>query len=414
MSDLSKLSILIIGSYNGQDSFGDKCLARCVAQQIRETCNFSGHQSPNILSHIDGNLETSQGEIPEVEFSTGISLLYWAWNNKLRHLHLPTALQRFMGVITLPVYLMATQVNRRKLQRIKREIRESPLVYFYGGTQLSEQWFWYNFIPLMITAFLCKLYQVPLYFGPQQYGPENNWQRWFLRTTVKYLVRDIRVRNKNCLELLNLSPEKLCYDEVFSCAIRYPVVKHHVPPKNFILVNMRGTNFLRDGESREFEVFSNLLVAVKNQLGLPFKLFQMSGSSFCDDTKLLGFLQSRPEFSDIHLEVLPLVVEEAELIKVAIQAYGTISMSFHGCILSMIGGCPSVPVTSGDYYDYKYIDFDKYSGEQGTPLITLGNLDVKQASATISDYFSKYSPVKTAIARERAAQQMKYWYKTIV
>ncbi|BAZ47943.1 hypothetical protein NIES4103_05480 [Nostoc sp. NIES-4103] len=402
-------SILIIGSYNGQDSFGDKCLVRCVAQQLR---NVFGEDT-KIISHIDTNLEISQYEIPEVDFQKGISLLYWTWHNKLRHLHLPKVLQRLIAIITLPFYLIATKANRQEFRRINQEIKESPIVYFYGGTQLSEQWFWYNFIPLFLTAILCWLYGVPMYFGPQQYGPENKWQRRFLLLTLKYLVKDVRVRNKNCLELLNLPESKLCYDEVFSCDIRYSIIKDHLRESKFILVNMRGTNFLRDGENREFEDFLNLLAAVNNRLGLPFKLFQMSGASFCDDTRILDYLKNHEKLPKISLEVLPLITKEEELIEIASQAYGTISMSFHGCILSMLGGCPSVPVTSGDYYDYKYIDFDKYTGWQGVPLVVLNNLNTEKFADQICEYFAKYSTKQTAIAREKAAKAIGMWYQQI-
>ena len=124
-------SILIIGSYNGQDSFGDKCLARCVAQQLR---NIFGKDT-KIISHIDNNLEISQYEIPEIEFKKGISPLYWTWHNKLRHLHLPKVLLRLTAIITLPLYLIGTKTNRQEFRRINQEIKESPIVYFYGGTQ---------------------------------------------------------------------------------------------------------------------------------------------------------------------------------------------------------------------------------------------------------------------------------------
>ena len=129
-----------------------------------------------------------------------------------------------------------------------------------------------------------------------QYGPENKWQRRFLLLTLKYLVKDVRVRNKNCLDMLNLPESKLCYDEVFSCDIRYSIIKNDLRESKFILVNMRGTNFLRDGENTEFEDFLNLLAAVNNRLGLPFKLFQMSGASFCDDTRILDYLENHEKF----------------------------------------------------------------------------------------------------------------------
>ena len=88
-------------------------------------------------------------------------------------------------------------------------------------------------------------------------------------------------------------------------------------------------------------------------------------------------------------------------------------MSFHGCILSMLGGCPSVPVTSGDYYDYKYVDFDKYTGWQGVPLVVLNNLNTEKFADQICEYFAKYSTKQTAIAREKAAKAIGMWYQQI-
>jgi polysaccharide pyruvyl transferase WcaK-like protein len=138
----------------------------------------------------------------------------------------------------------------------------------------------------------------------------------------------------------------------------------------------------------------------------------MSGLGFSDDTKILQFLQ-KSNFDKINIDVLSPFVDEEELINIANQAYGTISMSYHGCIFSMIGGCPSVAITSGDYYDYKYIGFDSYSGGQGLPIIDLNNLNIEKATSQICDYFAKYSAERTANTREEAAQIIEKWYRQI-
>ena len=79
----------------------------------------------------------------------------------------------------------------------------------------------------------------------------------------------------------------------------------------------------------------------------------------------------------------------------------------------MIGGCPSVPVTSGGYYDYKYADFDRYTGGQNVPLIVLQDLAAAGAANRIADYFAAYEPARTAATRRQAADQIEAWYRRV-
>jgi polysaccharide pyruvyl transferase len=397
-----------MGSYVGQDSFGDKCLLRCVVAQFR---NVFG-ADVRAVSDVQENCEEAVRIIPEALFIVRISQLFSDWLNRLRHLHLPYSLQMAVACLTFPLWLLMTAKNRDAAADILRETKACKCLYFYGGTQLSQQWFTMNFPPLFFMLVLCRVLGKPVYLGPQQYGPEKAWQQRCLRWVIKLLVTDIRARNENCIRMLALPESKLFYDEVFSCVVRYPLRPTHTRQPTFILINMRASNFIRDATDAEFRAFAGILQALYERLHLPFKLFQMSGSSFCDDQGLKSFLD-RNGFDKLPVEILPPLDQEQNFIELASRAYGTVSMSFHGCILSMIGGCPAVPITSEKYYDYKYVDFDRYTGGQGVPVPSLQNHNDADSADSIVNYFARYQPAVTAATRERAAAQIKQWYQRI-
>jgi polysaccharide pyruvyl transferase WcaK-like protein len=360
---------------------------------------------------LEENLEIAKEIVPGGQI-TEISRLLSEWLNRLRRRHVPFCLQMISTVLIFPIWLTATAGNRLVFKRLLEEVRSCSCLYFYGGTQLSEQWFTMSFPTVFFLTALCRLFGKPVYWGPQQYGPESNWQRRWVRFTIKCLVTQARVRNRNCARLLGLPESKLFYDEIFSCTTRYPLCVEHDRRGTFILINMRASNFLRDATEAEFHAFGELLSGLYQRLERPFKLFQMSGSSFCDDLQLKRFLDHNG-FGHIPVEILSALNKEQELIDLALHAYGTVSMSFHGCILSMIGGCPAVPVTSGQYYDYKYADFDRYTGNQNVPLVSLQHLDPERAVDNIVEYFARYEPARTAAARQQAAAQIGDWYLQI-
>ena len=352
-------TVLLMGSYVGQDSFGDKCLLRCVVTQLQ----IAFGQDVRLVSDIQENREQARQIVPKVEFTLNISQLFSDWFNRLRHLHSPFSIQIVAAVLTFPLWLVVKGEKRSALKGLVRETKACSCLYFYGGSQLSEPWFTENLPPLLFMLALCRLFGKPVYWGPQQYGPEKSWQRSWLRFIIKHFVTDIRTRNVKCVDLLALPQSSLFYDEVFSCCARYPLCVERTRQPTFILINMRASNFVRDATDAEFRAFGELLRALHQRLNLPFKLFQMSGSTFCDDQQLKSFL-NRNGFGKMPVEILSALDQERDFIETARNAYGTVSMSFHGCILSMIGGCPAAPVTSERYYDYKYADFDRYAGEQ--------------------------------------------------
>ncbi len=400
-------SVLLMGSYVGQDSFGDKCLLRCVVTQLQTVFG----QDVRLVSDIQENREQAQQVAPEVEFTLNISQLFSDWFNRLRHLH--SRLDPMIAAVaTFPLWLAATARNRSALKHLVRETKACTCLYFYGGTQLSEPWFTENLPPLCFMLALCRLFGKPVYWGPQQYGPEKAWQSRWLRFIIKHFVTDICARNVNCVRLLTLPKSTLFYDEVFSCRTRYPLCPEHAQQRSYVLINMRSSNFVRDATDTEFRAFSELLRALHERLNLPFKLFQMSGSNFCDDERLKSFLDHNG-FDEVPVEILSALDQEHDLIETARNAYGTVSMSFHGCILSMIGGCPAVPITSERYYDYKYADFDRYTGDQDVPIVSLQDLNPEEAAERISSYFERYQPTRTVAAREQATTQISRWYRQI-
>jgi hypothetical protein len=363
-----------------------------------------------LVCHVHEGAGRSQSLCEGLEFSEGVSPLFWQWFNKLRHLRLPFAAHALLAVLSLPLQPLLWRGPRGRWKSIWIQIRQSRLLYFYGGTQLSTQWFWLNWFPLALTVAICRLNRIPVYFGPQQYGPVNSTQAALLRWTVRWMVADVRSRNGNCLRVLPAGGAAL-YDEVFSCEARYPIVTTPRREGAFLLFNVRGTDFSNDQQRVELFGWVDLLLALRDRLKRPVKFFQMSGESFCDDLQFFRSLSSEVR-QRLDIEVVP-PCGDRELIALSGSAYGTLSMSFHGCILSMLAGCPAVPLSSGAYYEYKYADFDKYSGGQGVPVLKLGSLTIPEDADRVVGYFERYDPARTSAARGTAAAAIDRWYGSI-
>jgi hypothetical protein len=97
------------------------------------------------------------------------------------------------------------------------------------------------------------------------------------------------------------------------------------------------------------------------------------------------------------------VRDERHLFDLANRAKLAISMSFHGCLLSGIGGAPFIPVTEGEYYDYKYASFDKYTGGQGIPLISLSKCDAEADLERIVAFVERFDRPTFSRTREAAS-----------
>jgi hypothetical protein len=228
-------------------------------------------------------------------------------------------------------------------------------------------------------------------------------------------VRDYRARNPRCVELLGGDPAtQLICDEVYSNRSLYPIVHERPRDGRYILVNVRGGALDDDSDfaSNELDVVADVLVRVHAQLGLPYRFFAVSGAGLSVDLRSYELLAARLA-GKAPIESVGRVADEHALMSHAAQAYGCLSMSFHGCILSGFRGIPALPFTSGRYYDYKYIGFDRYGDGRPLPLISLGQRASDAELAAVVAYLRDYDAAAAAQRRARAAEQIEAYYQAI-
>ncbi|HUJ10310.1 MAG TPA: hypothetical protein VL171_09805 [Verrucomicrobiae bacterium] len=401
-------------------SLGDECILRSVIAGLGDSegveCLIHSEEQCGWFDDQFNKTQCERAETaaaPKVQLSCrpGLLYVYARLFNKARHLRFPEPLRALAAFLYLPFHLLSTRENRSLLKGIAADIERCEACYFYGGSAWSAQFFWTNACPLFWHFALCRFYHKDVFCGPQQYGRQTLAQRWFFRFFIRPLFTDVRCRNARCVEEFGFAGHQLLFDEVFACTRLYPVKHRYQRARSFILINFRSTNFVRAITASEMKAFAAFLAALDQRLALPFKLFGMSDPAFCDDLQILSHLQNA-NGGRLNVEVARLK-DEYDLIDLSEQAYGTISMSFHGCLFSMMGGCPAVPVTSGPYYDYKYADFDRYTGNQTVPILSLQHLDQVHAVESIVEYFERYDPSRTAEARVQAAAQIGSWYMQI-
>jgi polysaccharide pyruvyl transferase WcaK-like protein len=146
---------------------------------------------------------------------------------------------------------------------------------------------------------------------------------------------------------------------------------------------------------------------------LPAVFFGVSDGSFCDDDAAFRAIRnhvSRPE----RLFTAGRVEDEHVLFGLARHAALVISMSFHGCLLSGIAGAPFVAVTAGSYYDHKYADFDRYTGGQGVPVLTLSDIEPAADADRILAYARRFDVKRVRAVRVAADRQMDAFYREIL
>ena len=395
--------MLLLGSYNGQDSLGDKGLLLSVAAQLADRlgseCVF--------IAHV-GNIE--KGFQPQhIRFRSGAWGVMAPCFHASRWLRFWPALRYVFAFCLIPIWWGRKASNRRLWSRFWSDCRDCRALYFYGGTQLSTQWFDLNLPSILLTVLLFRLQRKPVFFGPQQYGPLTKRQSRWLRAILRWLVTDFRTRNQQCLQLLRAPNEKLALDEIYSCTRNYPI---EAPSEKgeYLVVNYRGINFLDAYGSAEVEQFCQLVERVSRKLQVPIKVIQMSGPTFCDDAGIASVLGER----GLDVELVPHTHDESDIVAIARNAVGAISMSFHGCVLTMLAGRPAVPVTSGGYYDHKYVDFDRYTGGQSVPLIALRDADAGVDESRVVEYFERFSPVTLGECRAKAAEGIDVWYESVI
>jgi polysaccharide pyruvyl transferase WcaK-like protein len=411
---MSKPGIFLIGSYNGQDSMGDKCLLRVVSSRFRRLLP----DDVPIYFHAENTEELQPGGVlsdAAVIAQRGVQSYFWNWHTKLRHLHLPEALHRRVSVATFPLAARTYYRNDETLQEALRQLDSSAFMFTFGGTQFTKQWWRMNLVPYMLMT---RMAELPVYFGTQQYGPMTEEQQQRTQAFIRERVEGVRFRNAACMPELGMEGEmeKLTRDEVFSNTQVYPVVEERSgqgADTKTILVNYRGEqNFLsEDREQARLDHLVAYLRALHNRLDCTFTLFSVSGPEFCDDTECFDYI--RQNLPEAEVNELP-YTNAYDHIEAAKEAYAAVSMSFHGVILSMIGGCPAIPITHGKYYNHKYIGFKEYNPDTPIPIFYVDEAPDQSLVEESVDYFETYNPVAVADERRRHNEKIELFYRGIL
>jgi polysaccharide pyruvyl transferase WcaK-like protein len=402
--------ILIIGSYNGQDSLGDKCLLKAVAGR----CRHAFGPDVRLVTHVVDDSEL-RGPLSGMgmEARHGVQTYFWKWEAFLSRFFRRINLLRRVTWATFSVAGRVLMRLRPGSRQALHDVEAADGIVIYGGTNFSKQWWWLQNPPYT----LCRRWsRAPLLLAPQQYGPMEPEQLQGFREGLLNHAAGVLCRNPDDLKLLGLEKQRdlLVRDEVFSNVRLYPAPPDASRPlaarDPVLLVNMRfSRDFLFESETAVLDRFCDVVGGVTEKLGLTPKLFCMSSWRFADDLAGREHLEKRLNAGK-RLEVVP-YTDEYDLITAATRARGCISMSFHGCILSMIGGCPSIPVTLGDYYDFKYRGFADYNPSRPIPLLSLARPVDLSTVEQCCDYLQKYENESVQQERKRSGELIDQAYR---
>jgi polysaccharide pyruvyl transferase WcaK-like protein len=404
--------IVLTGSYNGQDSLGDECLLRAVVHRLRAlepACDIEVQ-----LHGTDTAFSRRFADESGTRLATGLQTGLWRLAHVARRLRLPA---RLADNIALAVGPIAGALGWSRLGRPMAALRNADLFFIYGGTQFSGQWYRLNAPAYLWSARVVKRHGGRVVFGPQQYGPLSSEDARELRGALAEVVDDWRTRNTADLEMFAVDAgeraRRLVYDEVFSAVGCYPSLHRHAA--DHLLVNLRAMSFDDDIvlAAERYAGFAALLDRLMLTSGLPVVFFGVSDGSFCDDDAAFRAIRSRVSQPD-RLSTIGRIEDEHALFRLAQRAQLVVSMSFHGCILSGIAGAPFVPVTEGRYYDHKYVDFDRYTGGQGVPLLALSDIDPDADADRIEAYVRRFDVERVRAARVMADRQLDAFYRGIL
>jgi polysaccharide pyruvyl transferase WcaK-like protein len=404
--------IVLTGSYNGQDSLGDECLLRAVVHRFRRLepgCDIEVQ-----LHGTDTAFSRRFSAESATCLETGLQTGLWRLAHVARRLRVPG---RFADRLALAVAPAAAALGWQRIARPMAALRRADLFFVYGGTQFSGQWYRLNAPPYLCSASIVKRNGGRVVFGPQQYGPLAKEDARELRDVLASTVDEWRTRNTADLELLGVAEadraRRLVHDEVFSAVDLYPSLARQ--SADHLLVNLRATSFDDDTElaAERYAGFAALLDRLMTASGLPVVFFGVSDGSFCDDDAAFRAIRNRVSRPD-RISSIGRVEDEHALFRLARRAQLVVSMSFHGCILSGIAGVPFVPVTEGRYYDHKYVDFDRYAGGQGVPLLALAEIDPHGDAEKIHAYVQRFDADRIRSARIGADRQMDTFYRKVL
>lgn len=409
-------TVLLIGSYNGQDSLGDECLLKCCIDQYKRAADgraldFVLHA--NKRTPLLVQLESAGG----FTANEGIQSSYWRYTTQLRHTQLPKDAREVIAAITLPGYLLgAAALDYLDGRKALAQIATADMLHIFGGTNFTFQWNTLNMPFFTATSALLKLRGKPTYLGPQQYGPMTDGQLTAFKLWLDTCVSDWRTRNPKCLELLGGDPGvHLISDEVYSNRGLYPIESSRPANAEYVLLNLRGGSMSDDAtfDDRELDNIADTLARIYRATDKPYRFFAVSTAELTEDQRSYDALASRLA-GRAPIENIGRVSTEHELMALASRAYGCISMSFHGCILSGFKGIPAIPITAGRYYDHKYIGFDQYGDGQPIPILSLAAPASDAEVAAAASYLKSYDAGAAALKRERAAEQIESYYRSIV
>jgi len=393
---------------------GDRCLLRVVSSRFRRLLP----DDVPIYFHADDSSELQPGgrlEDAPVMAQRGVQSYFWNWHTKLRHAHLPDSWHLKASVSTFPLAARTVYRNDEELQSALRQLRRSAFMFVFGGTQFTKQWWQMNLVPYMLMA---RMADLPVYFGTQQYGPMSEEQQERTQAFIQERVEGVRFRNAACMPELGMEGEmeKLTRDEVFSNTQVYPVVEGRSgtdADEKTVLVNFRGEQeFLSD--DAEQARLDNLVVYLRmlhKKLECSFTLFSVSGPDFCDDTECFDYI--REHLPEAEVNELP-YSDAYNHIQAAKDAYAAVSMSFHGVILSMIAGCPAIPVTHGKYYNHKYIGFEEYNPAADIPIFYVDDAPDQSFVEASVDYIENFDPRAVAEERRRHNEKIESFYQGIL
>jgi len=409
-------TILLIGSYNGQNSLGDECLLKCAMDQYRRAAR--GRSIDFVLhAHKMTPLLTQLQSAGGFTANEGIQQAYWRLITQLRHSHLPVDVREVLAAFTLPTYLLGSAafdyIDSRKLLQ---QIASADLLHIFGGTNFTFQWNALNMPFFAATSAMMKLRGKPTYLGPQQYGPMTDGQLMAFKAWLSTCVSDWRTRNPKCLELLDGDADvHLISDEVYSNRGLYPIEPERPANGGYVLLNLRGGSMSDEStfDSDELDNIADALARIYAQTDKPYRFFAVSTAELTEDQRSYDALAQRLA-GRAPIENIGRVATEHELMALASNAYGCISMSFHGCILSGFRGIPALPITAGVYYDHKYIGFDQYGDGQPIPILSLARPTSDDEISAVVGYLKTYDARAAARKRERAAELIEAYYQTIV
>ena len=350
----------IMGSANGIENLGDVLLLHCAMRNI----NAAFPDVDEYVIQVDGDVAVASKlahQWEPAEYSSNRKYSFEFAASPLQSTCFKSRPRGFGRVpafiyfplclmVCYPAYLLGLWRDKSWLQDWSR----SSLVYFYGGSHFSKGFFWANGFPMLLLSLIARAEGVKLVFGPQQFGPQTRVQVVITSFILKLIDHRVFFRNRDCAALYAL-PTRLTYDEVFISDLYRSALKGNSEPR-MGAINFRGSDF-ESATKEKKELFLQLVSKFHASNCHFWHLFSMSSKKFNDDLVLseyFGVVESQRN-GEIDPDLLSNDLSAASL---------CLSMSYHGCILAVLQGVETVPIVSGEYYSWKFSDFDRYCGHR--------------------------------------------------